>query len=171
MPEPLERRVDTVKAKNAPEITATKHYRRLAVVLIGLAAGFMALRGVVVPESFGKEGHYRADAVDEIVARQPRYLGAHTCSECHAGQTKKVSGGAHKQVPCETCHGPARGHLTTSDSRAKLLVDKSGAACLMCHRRVAGRPPSQPQITLAEHQKDNDFNNDACGECHDSHEP
>jgi len=36
-----------------------------------------------IPPSFGKYGHYRADAVDEAITQEINYAGHTTCVECH----------------------------------------------------------------------------------------
>ena len=164
--------MDSKKTKTTQTtISPVKHYRRLAIVLVGAVIGFAAIRSFAIPPTFGRDGHYRASAIDEIVGREPRYAGAHTCSECHAAAVEKARGGAHAQVPCETCHGPARGHLTLVKGRKKLIVDGKAKACLRCHQQMVGRPSKQPQINFTKHQQDNEFNDDVCTACHEAHEP
>ena len=46
----------------------TGHLLRFAVLFVVAFLVFWAIRGFVVPKSFGKYGHYRGAAIDEIAA-------------------------------------------------------------------------------------------------------
>lgn len=145
--------------------------RLLAIVVVGVTGALFA-RAELVPDTFGREGHYRAAALDEAAAQDPLYLGSTTCAECHAKQVGVHAKGKHKGVACETCHGPANGHLTTAKTRVPMQVVKSEALCFTCHRKVAGRPEKFPQIDLDEHRAKREFDKDAkCVDCHESHKP
>ena len=157
---------------HAHDLSPAAHFQRLILVLLAAVGGFLLVRNALVPESFGRDGHYRATAVDDIVARESRYKGNATCTECHEDDANTLKEEKHQGVPCETCHGPARGHLTNADSRVRLQVDKSRHACLNCHEKISGRPSKFGQIDVEEHQKKQEFDGAyLCLECHDAHNP
>jgi hypothetical protein len=52
---------------------------RLSVLLILLILAFILLRTTLVPHDFGKLGHYRASAIDEIVSQEMKYAGHEIC--------------------------------------------------------------------------------------------
>ncbi len=140
-----------------------KHITRL-LVLIGAALGLaLVARWLVTPESFYRFGHYRADSVVEIAAKEPVFQGAAYCEGCHAERHAEWSGNNHKSVACETCHGPAKGH----PDNGKLPVPADTAAlCTLCHEAMPGRPLTQPQVVVAQHAADQQ-----CKSCHNSHAP
>jgi len=140
------------------------------IALAVVVAMFLVIRSHMVPATFGQEGHYRAAAVQEIVAKETKYVGSFGCTECHAERAQSYANGNHKNVACETCHGPANGHLTTIDAdRVELEVNRTKDLCLTCHQAIAGRPDSQPQIDLAAHAEEMGFDPAAEGPCLDCH--
>ena len=88
--------------------------------LIPLFAIFIVLfligRHLVVPESFGKEGHYRFNSVAE-----------------------------NAELSCETCHGPGFAHYEDPDS-SRLIVPESREFCGLCHQRNYIREKKLTQI-------------------------
>jgi hypothetical protein len=84
---------------------------RLSVVLILVIVVFVFVRSALVPPDFGKYGHYRASAVDEIISQEIKYAGHVICYDCHDDVADTKSGGYHKNVSCEVCHGPAAMHI------------------------------------------------------------
>lgn len=168
---------DEAAGSVAPEgreghVSSASHYWRLLAVFAAAGLFYLLLRSVLIPESFGRDGHYRATAVDEIVAQEPLYQGPGSCAECHEKQVKQVQGEIHKTVSCELCHGPARGHLTQGEGRVPLEVNRTRQLCLGCHARVVGRPDTFPQIDVPTHQRENEFDEETtCVECHEGHEP
>jgi hypothetical protein len=160
---------NAIESHQRRDVSATSHYKRLLVALAGLVVLFIVARNLLVPPSFGRDGHYRATAVEEIVATETQFVGSFSCGECHSARVEQYAASPHAKVGCETCHGPARGHLTAVDAdRVKLEVKRTIDACLLCHEAIAGRPESQPQIDLAAHAEENEFDpaSDACLDCH-----
>ncbi len=84
-------------------------FRVAAVFLAGLIL-FLMVRAVLVPHSFGRYGHYRADAIGEIAALPVHYAGHQVCESCHTDVAEMKSKGVHKGVACESCHGPLAKH-------------------------------------------------------------
>jgi hypothetical protein len=61
------------------------------------------MRTFFVPKSFGKFGHYRADAVTEIAALPVVHAGHDTCETCQADVAEVKYKGNHAGVNCEAC--------------------------------------------------------------------
>lgn len=156
----------------AAQVAPNAHLVRLAsLIVVGMIVAAFA-RSQFIPATFGRDGPYRASAIDEIVAQDPLYLGNATCNECHKKQVAEYAKGKHHEINCETCHGPARGHLTTAKTRVALEVDKTEKLCLGCHDKVVGKPATFKQVNLEEHRKKKDFDKDTkCSDCHKPHNP
>lgn len=160
-----------------------QHLIRGGFLAIFIIVGFTIVRFIVVPESFGKYGHYRADAVAEEMARTPVYQGADTCKICHNQKGKRAiylgyenwSSGKHGVVNCENCHGPADKHVDKSATKTTTItINRSKELCLRCHLQLPARPGTtsifpQPQIELAKHMEDK--GNLSCLKCHNPHHP
>lgn len=144
-----------------------KHIFRLVCLMAGaLAVAFIAPK-FFVDDSFYKFGHYRADSVVEIAARDPVFQSAPYCLDCHAPRVAQWSANSHKSVTCEVCHGAAQGH----PKNGKLPIPKDTVKlCTLCHEAMPGRPHTQPQIVLAQH---NPYaaSGQQCAACHDPHSP
>lgn len=76
------------------------------------------------------------------------YVGSEKCGECHGDLVKAFSGSIHaksgyygfKDAGCESCHGPASGHVESGDSAAilnpgKVSGEAASARCLECHSK------------------------------------
>jgi cytochrome c553 len=145
-----------------------KHIFRLVCLLIGVLAAAMIAPRFFVDDSFYRFGHYRADSVVEIAAREPVYRTAVYCLDCHTQRVAQWSGNSHKSVTCEVCHGAAQGH---PESIRKLPIPKDSAKlCTVCHEAMPGRPHTQPQIVLAKHNPPG-ADGQQCAACHDPHSP
>jgi hypothetical protein len=81
------------------------HLFRFAGLFVLLFVVFLVVRHFVVPKSFGKYGHYRADSMSEIAAHPTKYAGHETCEACHSDVADKKGKGKHAHVNCEACHG------------------------------------------------------------------
>ncbi|MGC8760590.1 MAG: cytochrome c3 family protein [Bryobacteraceae bacterium] len=126
---------------------------------------FLAVRSVVVPPSFGRYGHYRAAALDEIRARPLQYAGRAACANCHAVEATTLGQGRHAPVSCEACHGPAAAHVEDPGATKPLRPD-AAALCAGCHEADAAKPPWFRQVNTKEHMAGM-----ACGDCHQPHSP
>ena len=139
--------------------------KRLALMFSIFIGLFIAVRYLLIPKSFGKYGHYRADAVEEVKASPTNYAGADICAGCHEDIVKLKAKGSHARITCETCHGAALKH--TEDPMA-IKPDKphERAFCGLCHSKNAARPKNIPQVNLEEHNVGMD-----CYLCHKGHKP
>jgi len=131
----------------------------LAVVLL------VAVRDYLIPSDFGDYGHFRAAAVDEVVAQDIHYAGRDVCADCHDDFVEIKAGGYHKNVACEVCHGPAALHVE-DDQAIELRIPRGRDYCVLCHEYLPSRPTGFPQIVAESHNPLT-----SCIECHDPHDP
>lgn len=151
-----------------------QHLIRAGILALLVIIGFTIVRNLMVPESFGKFGHYRADAAEEEMDREPVYQGSDVCQNCHGAKHKEWKSGEHKTVNCEDCHGTANMHVVKPvvKSGAKtIFVDHSNAMCIRCHLVLPAQPHDvdespHPQIDVKKHMKGK-----RCLECHKPHYP
>ena len=148
------------------------HVFRVGVVLgVGLVA-FLIARAAAIPSDFGVLGFYRAGALDDNRARPIVHAGRTACLECHDStydppEPAREASGRRSPPPCSsipprTTSTPgciARPATDLSRSTSQTRTSKCGAEgrlrglCLNCHRKVTGRPRSQPQMVPAVHTK------------------
>jgi hypothetical protein len=159
---------------------------RLLTVLAIAAAGFLKARSMIVPADFGKLGHFRASAITDAAAREPRHLGRDACAECHSEITDAWAKGKHLIPQCENCHGPGMLHVkvVSEDSVDKyndpILKNKDALRpvtgireCKWCHLKTFERPTTLKYITsvsghiTAEGGKFSPQSK--CTDCHDPH--
>ena len=144
-----------------------KHIVRLIVLVVGgLALGLIA-KWYFTADSFYEYGHYRANSVPEIAAQEPVFQTPRYCQTCHSERHAQWSANNHKTVTCETCHGAAKGHPQSG----KLPIPSDAVKlCTLCHEAMPGRPRTQPQIQVAQH---NPYasSGQQCTACHNPHAP
>jgi cytochrome c553 len=144
-----------------------KHIFRLVCLLLGVLAVAMIAPRILAVDSFHKFGHYRANSVIEIAAKEPAYQTATYCLSCHARRVAQWSANSHKSVTCEVCHGAAQNH----PDNGKLPTPKDSVKlCSLCHEAMPGRPHTQPQIVLAQHNPAA-ATGQQCVACHNPHSP
>lgn len=131
---------------------------------IMLAIPFIA-RALLIPSDFGKYGHYRASAVEEVASQEIKYAGREACAECHDEVVEVKTGGYHRNLACEVCHGPAALHIEDQEA-VELRVPRERGYCPLCHEYLPSRPTGFPQIVAASHNPLK-----ACVGCHDPHDP
>jgi hypothetical protein len=162
-------------------MTDSSHVWRVFGLLGAVAAaGFLAQR-LLKPKSFGELGHYRADAVREIMDLELVHQGKEVCGECHEAIHQAHVKDIHFRVPCEDCHGPGQAHVKyyknkdplVSKAQATMPREYTLEGCLFCHRKLAARPRSFAQIDPVEHYQFLHVNKPEtrCIECHSPHEP
>lgn len=138
---------------------------RLSILIIILVALFIIVRSMLVPEDFGKYGHFRASAVEEIASQEVKYAGHEVCVECHYDVGELKDQGYHKNVACEVCHGPGAAH-TQEPGSVELRAPRGRGYCPLCHEYVPSRPTGFPQIVSASHNPMK-----PCINCHNPHDP
>ena len=137
----------------------------LAVIVVLLVAGLIVVRVILVPKSFGKYGHYRADAVEEIASHRVVYAGFQACAECHDDIVATKQASKHKGVTCEVCHDTASQHITAPDQFTP-IAPRGRGFCPLCHAYNPARPTGFPQINPEVHNPGK-----ACMTCHNPHNP
>ena len=146
-----------------------QHLIRVVIIFAAVFLGFLFVRSLLVPKSFGKLGHYRADSVDEFAAQPRYYAGADACRKCHAQQTADKAKSSHRGITCESCHGALLAHAENPKSPDKPRRPKETemrAYCGHCHEKTLSKPAKFPQIDLKVHNADA-----ACNMCHQPHQP
>lgn len=138
---------------------------RLLMVFVVAFAGFLVMRSLLVPETFGDIGHYRAAAIDSNLAREKKYAGHEQCALCHSSIAEARLASNHSGVRCEVCHGPAAAHIAAPmDVKPEIVRERD--ACTLCHEYSPSRPSGFPQIDPAVHNPVT-----RCIVCHSPHEP
>lgn len=163
-----------------------KHFVRLAA-LLGLAAGaFLSIRAMTVPKDFGTLGHFRASAITEAAAREPRHLGSKECEDCHDSIYVAWHDGKHSKPQCENCHGPGLLHVkTVSEDSTDAYPDPikrfpnalrptTGIQeCRWCHLKTFERPATLKSINSVQRHVEKTGGtyraNSKCTDCHDPH--
>ena len=139
--------------------------KRLLIPVVVVIAAFVVMRHFLVPSDFGKYGHYRASAIDDVISLEIKYIEHTVCEDCHDDivDMKKMS--YHRDVACEACHGPAAAHTEDPDGN-KLQAPRERGYCPLCHEYLPSRPTGFPQIVSESHNPRR-----ACISCHDAHDP
>jgi len=141
------------------------HLFRFAGLFVLAFFVFWAIRGYVVPKSFGQYGHYRGNAIGEIAAHPIHFAGHDTCETCHVDVLDVKKNGKHAHVNCEACHGALAKH---ADDPASVTPPKLDTAvlCVRCHAATAAKPKGFPQVSAEDHSAGL-----ACETCHQPHSP
>ena len=140
-----------------------KHIVRLIIIIVAVLVVAAIAKPLLTVDSFYRFGHYRANAVPELAAKEPVYQTPRYCQSCHSARYAQWSAGSHKTVICEVCHGAALGH----PQNGKLPIPRDTVRlCTQCHEAMPGRPHTQPQIQVAQHAGDQQ-----CNVCHNPHSP
>lgn len=145
-----------------------RHLVRAGILALSVVAAFLVARKLMVPADFGKLGHYRAGALDEIAGISPKFADAKSCAKCHGKQSAARAANAHRGMSCQSCHGPLAAHV--ADPRGanpgKPAAGGTREFCGRCHYANQSRPRNFPQVDPASHNP-----GVVCKECHDSHAP
>lgn len=139
---------------------------RLLLSFIVFVTVFIVIRQLVIPDSFGKQGHYRANSLEDNKARVPFYKGAEECASCHQDIYDLTFSDLHSEISCESCHPPK----IDANTDCKIMPPKVEGTiefCAQCHKMNAGRiDKGVPQLLIEEHKGDQN-----CIECHNPHAP
>lgn len=142
-----------------------EHLLRLAALFAAGLLVFSIARAEFVPAGFGKYGHYRAGAVDDIRAKTPNYAGQTACADCHVDIVQLRSQARHRGISCESCHGPLAKHANAPDE-LKPKLPEARPLCVHCHAANTGKPKQYPTVNIKEHAGD-----ESCLTCHKPHDP
>jgi hypothetical protein len=143
------------------------HLLRLAALFAAGIIFFLLVRQIAVPAGFGKYGHFRPGAIDDVRARPISFAGKAQCEMCHPDQLKALLSGKHAHVACEACHGPQAKHALADDPMAnKPVLPDTRVLCVRCHEANSAKPKKFPQVASADHS-----GGEACKSCHVPHRP
>ena len=149
-----------------PQVKDYRHLIRAGILVLIVICAFVTARKFMVPSDFGKYGHYRASALDDIAAVTLKYAGAQSCPACHGKEASARSSSAHRAVSCENCHGPLAAHAANPKGGKPARPGKTREFCGRCHYKNASRPRAFPQVDGESHNPGM-----ACAECHNPHSP
>ncbi len=143
------------------------HLKRALMLLAIAIIGFIAIRSIIVPDSFGQYGWYRANSVNDLQDFPVQHAGSKSCGDesCHKEIYSIWSESGHKTVNCETCHGPAQEHVNNVRIMPPPAND-SRDYCGLCHFKRVARPSDFKQIDPETHGE-----NLKCAYCHNPHKP
>jgi len=153
---------------------------RLVILALGIcimAGSGLLLKGLLVPDSFGVYGPYRADAIAENTELPIRHGTNSSCYACHTYEAKVHKTGLHSTISCEFCHGPWADHTDGKKKIGTLPVKTNQditTLCLRCHNTEIKARSQQVIKTVAmpghlESQKVKLTHN--CNQCHHVHAP
>lgn len=138
--------------------------KRLLPLFAAFVILFLIARHFLVPASFGKYGHYRANSMNEIAALPIKYAGKAACVECHDTEAKLLASDQHKGLSCEVCHGPGKQHVDNYDN--KLIKPGTRKDCGKCHSLNPARKVEViDQIDIKTHHPEKEN----CIDCHNPH--
>jgi len=167
-----------------------QHIKRLIGAFAVVFVLFLILQQVLRPGSFGKTGHYRADAIQENEMKELQYAGSDKCTQCHEEMKTDKELGFHNQLQCEVCHGPGLKHSLYADKfkdgelpdSLKLFKPDARKDCALCHQLNAARikivfdtinNTMIHQVNTLKHNLVDKRTNEKlkCIECHNPHQP
>jgi hypothetical protein len=141
------------------------HLIRLAALFVAGFVTFLLIRQAIVPAGFGKYGHFRAGALDDVRARPISFAGRSACEGCHDDKRAALNKGKHINVGCEACHGPLAAHADDPDKVKPVLPD-TRQLCPVCHETNSAKPKGFPQVDSKDHS-----GGEPCKSCHQPHTP
>ena len=156
---------------------AYSHIVKIVLILLILVAVGVAVRAKVLPDGFGKYGHYRAGAIDDEINRPIRNGTNASCLVCHPHIRQMHLKGVHKTVSCEFCHGPIADHVVAGKVIGPLpkKQDKEiKKLCLRCHNQIIRARPKESikMISMPRHLEEKHVRIDHnCNQCHNVHAP
>ena len=159
--------------KSSPRV----HVIRIILTLAGIMLAGALIRQVLLPEEFGKDGHFRPGAVDDEANREARMMTNESCFDCHPLIKKLHVDGVHKTVMCEVCHGAYADHVKDDAAFATMPVVRDEAIkplCVRCHNKIiqAMPPESIKLVAFPEHLEEKKVRtHHICNQCHHVHAP
>ena len=150
----------------------------IALLSIGLlTGGGLFLKQLLLPDSFGVYGPYRADAITEAALIPIRHGTNESCYKCHDHEAKYHKKGRHKTISCEFCHGVYADHIMDAKKIGTLPVKKDKeiiTLCLRCHNTEikARHEEVIKTVAMPDHLKSQNVKiTHNCNQCHYVHAP
>ena len=110
----------------------------------------------MVPSSWSSSDGYRKDSLAEIAKKPMRHGGNESCSGCHEDSEgthedamATLREGVHRNLSCESCHGPLADHVQNGKKIAEAMTEYSRLVCLKCHTNAINRPATHPMFIHA----------------------
>ncbi len=138
---------------------------RIIFVFAVFIFGAMFIIKFIIPPPLKDTNIQWAATEEREAAKEIRYAGAVACAECHEDEYALKKTGYHRNLSCETCHGPAYGHTQDPDEVTP-QAPRERKFCPLCHTYNQSRPRGFPQINPAAHNPLK-----PCISCHDPHDP
>jgi hypothetical protein len=139
---------------------------RLFFSFVVFVSVFILIQRALKPESFGKYGHYRADAIDDNIRKTSYFKGKEECASCHQDIFDLTDSDLHAEISCESCHSP-KIDANTECKVMPPIVEGTIKFCATCHATNPARiKKGVPQLDFNEHEKGKN-----CIECHNAHAP
>lgn len=139
--------------------------RHLLAPILIIVVVYLLIRQLLVPSDFGLLGHFRASSITANVQRENKYAGSEACADCHDQIVGAKKHGYHRDVSCESCHGPSMAH-TGDPEKLKPAIVRTRTLCLLCHEYLPTRPTGFPQVISDSHNPAK-----PCVSCHRPHDP
>ncbi len=156
----------------------TKHLWRAIVILLVVFVGGVVVRHFAMPKSFGLDGPYRYDALNDLKAQAPVHGARTDCRSCHSDVWDNAAQGKHATVNCEVCHAPLTVHAKGDEKIADMPSNRAASLCAYCHQKLRAKPEDMPQIDFMAHlttleaaPEDGEIADGTCIVCHDVHNP
>ena len=138
---------------------------RLVIVLAILVGATFLIRFVIIPRSLVSTDLHWSEAAQRELAKPVKFAGATACQDCHEDVAGKKARSFHKNVSCESCHGPAVKHAEDPGA-VKPQAPRDRKFCPVCHAYDPSRPTGFPQINPTAHNPLK-----PCISCHNPHDP
>jgi DnaJ-class molecular chaperone len=136
---------------------------RLLTLFAIIIVGVILVRAIIPPELREEQLHIQS-TVEREMSRPVRYAGSDVCADCHEEYMVK-QGGYHRNLSCETCHGPAKAH-SEDPTEIHPIAPRKREFCSVCHTYNPSRPTGFPQINPVVHNP-----LQQCVTCHNPHDP
>ena len=121
-----------------------RHLFHFAGLFVLAFLAFWAVRGFIVPRTFGQFGHYRAAAMGDVAAHPMKFAGHETCETCHSDVADVKAKGRHAHVTCEACHGAIYQKQPVTDAPKPSLYQR------LVGKVIAPIPPDPPILKHAD---------------------
>ncbi len=138
---------------------------RLVAVFGGLVLLVLVVVKFFIPPYMKNVAIQHTETTGWEAAKEVKYAGAVACAECHDEIVAEKTHGYHRDVACETCHGPAQEHTENPDY-VKPPAPRDRKFCPVCHNFNPSRPRGFPQINPVAHNPMK-----PCITCHNPHDP
>jgi DnaJ-class molecular chaperone len=135
------------------------------IVLAILVGATLLVRFVIIPRALVSTDLHWAETTQRELAKPVKFAGASACQDCHNDVATTKAKSFHKNVSCESCHGPAVKH-TEDPGAVKPPAPRDRKFCPVCHAYDPSRPTGFPQINPTAHNPLK-----ACISCHKPHDP